>query len=152
MWNFTQSGHLGCGPDTGNPLGWWACGANEKADWGMYDDVMTFTETEYTFDPGDDGMIYVNKDCSYHSELYLGDGNDYMAPAEKQTVPYQVVKDGGNYYLQLPSQTIFSYMPSDYVYNNGRFLIKRISKDMSIIDLASVDSGIAWFYQFKRVK
>lgn len=154
-WNSGKNGHFGCGDSVDNPLGWWSCGADEKAGKGLYDDVMTFTADSYTFDPGADGTIYVNKDCTYEPDSKGNDGgtgNDYIAPAAKQTTTYEIKEEGGAYYLVLPAKTHFSYMSGDAVYNSPKYLIKRISKDKSIIELASVQPGISWFYQLKKVK
>ena len=61
MWNNEVAGHFGCGPDLAGPAGWWAAGPNEKADWSLYNDRMTFTaDGKYQFNPGDDGKVYVN--------------------------------------------------------------------------------------------
>ena len=76
QWNFEKDGHFGCGPNTGVPAEWWSAKANEKAAWFIYDDIMTFTaDGKYSFDPGKDNKVYVNKDFSA-----LGtspDGNDF---------------------------------------------------------------------------
>ena len=150
MWDYTTDGHFGCGETSDNPTGWWSCSANEKADWGLYDDILTFdADGNYTFNPGEGGMIYVNKDCSFHSELYLGDNNDYMAPADVQTTTYEIVQEDGAYYLQFPANTIVSYMPSDEVYNNPKYLITNFTKDT--LEFSSLGTGISWRYRFKRV-
>ena len=61
QWNFEKDGHFGCGSNTGVPTEWWSAKANEKADWFIYDDIMTFTaDGKYSFDPGKDNLVYVN--------------------------------------------------------------------------------------------
>ncbi|ADV43666.1 MAG: PKD domain-containing protein [Bacteroides helcogenes] len=152
MWNYTVDGHFGCGETVDNPLGWWSCGSKGKDGFGMYDDKMTFTEDSYTFDPGEEGTIFCNKGCTYDPTL-TNDKDDYVAKVKDGEVlktTYQIVVEGGNHYLVLPAKTIFSYMPADEVYDSPKFLIKRISKDKSIMELASIQSGISWLYQLKR--
>ena len=37
-----EAGHLGCGETGTDGLGWYSATANEKADMGLYDDIVTF--------------------------------------------------------------------------------------------------------------
>ena len=60
VWNSSVDGHFGCGPSDSEGLEWWSAKANEKADWSLYNDVMTFSaDGTYTYDPGVDGMFFV---------------------------------------------------------------------------------------------
>ena len=61
-----EAGHMGCGPAGTAATEWWSAGVDDKKDFGVYDDRITFTATtkkggEYTYNPGEDGMTYVNK-------------------------------------------------------------------------------------------
>ncbi len=149
-WEPSVQGHFGCGGSPDNPLEWWSAPANDKKDWGLYDDTMTFgADKSYLFDPGEGGELYVNKDCSFHSDLYLGDGNDYLVPVDPQAATYALVEEAGSYYLQLPPQTLFSYMPSDQVYNNPKYKITRMTTTM--MELVSLGDGISWKYRLKKI-
>lgn len=149
-WEATTQGHFGCGETPDNPTGWWSAAPNEKKDWGLYDDTMIFgTDGSYQFDPGEGGAIYVNKGCTFHSELYLDDGEDYLVPVEPQTATYELVEEAGTYYLQLPPKTFFSYMPSDDVYDNPKYKITRMTTTM--MELSSTGAGISWKYRLKKV-
>ncbi|WP_298649272.1 PKD domain-containing protein [uncultured Proteiniphilum sp.] len=149
-WEPSVQGHFGCGPNPDEPTGWWSAPAEDKKDWGLYDDTMTFgADKSYQFNPGEGGKVYVNKDCTFHSELYLGDGLDYLVPVEPQTATYTVTEEAGAYYLQLPSKTLFSYMPSDQVYNNPKYKITRMTTTM--MELVSLGDGISWKYRLKKV-
>ena len=58
--------HMGCGPAGTAATEWWAAQANDKKDFGVYDDRITFTAENrkggtYTYNAGEDGMTYVNK-------------------------------------------------------------------------------------------
>lgn len=149
-WESSTQGHFGCGENPDNPLGWWSAAAEEKKDWGLYDDTMTFgADKSYQFNPGEGGKIYVNKGCDFHKELYLGDDQDYLVPVDPQTATYTLVEEAGAYYLQLPSKTLFSYMPSDDVYNNPKYKITRMTTTM--MELVSLGNGISWKYRLKKV-
>ena len=79
-------GHLGCGPDAGNPAGWWSANPYEKEGFGMYDNELTFKpDGTYAFNPGADGLIYVNKDVT---ALGGPAGEDFTLAWESQEVTY----------------------------------------------------------------
>lgn len=155
MLNTSEQGHLGCGPSVEDALSWWSCGPNEKDGFGVYDDIITFTEDEYTFDPGEGEDIYVNWGCTYDPALHAAATEtqaDYVAAAEKQTTSYEIVAEGGAYYLVLPANTLMSYLADDSMYANPKFKINRISKDKNTLELRTVQSGISWNYIFKRIE
>ncbi len=141
-------GHLGCGESLGNPTNWWSAGANEKADWGVYDCVLTFdADGTYSMDPGASGVIYVNKDVTVNgwSEYYLGDGNDYNVPVagvQKSTWTLDDVV------LNLGSNPYFPYIANDDVWNNPEYHILNITEDH--MTLAIWNGGIAWNYILKK--
>lgn len=153
MWNSEVAGHFGCGtPD--NPTGWWSCGANEKADWSLYNDLMTFTaEGKYQFNPGEDGKVYVNKDFtglggSPQAEDYLVD----IAAYETTFTFENNWNDAGveEIYLVLPANTNLSYIPNNEAYANPRFLVAD-SKPASMrkeLKLVMTTPGISWYYNF----
>ena len=135
-------GHLACGPSFDDPAGWWAAGPDEKAGFGMYDNVLTFyPDGKYVFDSGADGMIYANKDVT----LVPGgpQGEDYMAEWPKQESTY--VFDGET--ITLPEGVVIGYVPNDGSYTNPVFHVKSITETTLV--LVSVGDGISWQYIFK---
>ena len=76
---------MGCGEPGSDGSNWWAAGVNDKADWGVYDDRISFshsatdpaTQGTYTYDPGEGGTVYVNKDCTIFPEYNTNDGQDF---------------------------------------------------------------------------
>ena len=137
-----QAGHMACGPDAGNPAGWWSAAPNEKADYGVYDNRLTFAaDGNYTFDPGEDGLIYVNWGCSTvdgqaHTEP------DFTLEWQKQEGKYSY--DGEN--ITLPANFTIGYIPNDACYANPTFIITEITADKMV--LVSVTDGIAWQFIF----
>lgn len=144
----TKPGHLGCGPNLGDPLSWWSANPNDKADWGVYDCVITFNENgTYTLDPGESGVIYVNKDATVNgwSSYYSGDGNDYNVPTNgEQTSKWSIEIDGTDLWINLGENPYFPYIANDDIWKTPRYFIKKISaKEMNLV----IDNGgIAWNY------
>ena len=112
QWNFEKDGHFGCGPDTGDPISWWSAKANEKADWGIYDDVMTFTtDGKYMFDPGKDNLVYVN--AGFDALGASPDGADFCVqiPAYESTY---TIENNCTYAVSFNGKTRFSLeFPAD---------------------------------------
>ncbi len=149
-WEASTKGHFGCGEGPDNPTGWWSASPNEKSDFFIYDDVLTFTaDGEYTFDPGADGKIYVNKDVMAFPEYVEGGADDYNTVVEKQTATYSLVVEDGASYLVFPANTIVSYIPSNAVYAAPKFKITRMTTTM--VEFVSLDPGISWKYRFKKI-
>ncbi len=134
--------HMGCGESESNPTGWWSASPNEKDGMGVYDNVLTFSKDgTYVFDPGEDGLIYVNWGCSTvdgqsHSEP------DFTYAWEKQTGTYSY--DGIS--LTLPANFTIGYIPNDDCYANPTFKVKEVSEDKLV--LVSVTSSISWQFIF----
>ncbi len=149
-WEPSTRAHFGCGETVDNPTGWWAAGPNDKEGKGLYDDVMTFDKDgTYTFDPGADGLIFVNKGCTLFEGYAPGLVEDYNAVVEKQTTTYTLEQVDGAYYLQFPEGTILSYVSADDLYANPRFKISRMTTTM--MELITIQSAIAWKYRFKKI-
>lgn len=159
MWNNEVAGHFGCGPDLTGPAGWWAAGANEKADWSLYNDRMTFTaDGKYQFNPGDDGKVYVN--AGFSALGASPDGADFLVdiPAYETTYSFENNwNEAGieEIWLVLPAQKNLSYIPNQTIYDNPRFLVMD-SKPSSMrkeLKLAAAlapngDGTISWYYNF----
>ncbi len=159
QWNSEVDGHFGCGPSLADPLSWWSCGANEKADWSLYNDRMTFTgDGKYMFDPGEDGKVYVNSGFSA-----LGsspDGNDFLVDVPAYESTYTIENNWNEagieeIWLVLPAQKNLSYIPNQTIYDNPRFIFvesktSAIKKEMKLTtaEAPNGDGVIAWYYNF----
>ena len=155
QWNFEKDGHFGCGPDTGDPISWWSAKANEKADWGIYDDVMTFTtDGKYMFDPGKDNLVYVN--AGFDALGASPDGADFCVQIPAYESTYTIENNWNEagieeIWLALPAQKNLSYIPNQTVYDNPRFLITELSTKevkMSAMNAPNGEATISWFYNF----
>ena len=155
QWNFEKDGHFGCGPDTGDPISWWSAKANEKADWGIYDDVMTFTtDGKYMFDPGKDNLVYVN--AGFDALGASPDGADFCVQIPAYESTYTIENNWNEagieeIWLALPAQKNLSYIPNQTVYDNPRFLITELSTKevkMSAMNAPNGEVTISWFYNF----
>ena len=146
--NDTQ-GYMGCGPDFANPTGWWSATPHDKDAYGVKDDEITFfKDGKYIFDPGEDGVIYVNKDTGYHPELKTGD-EDYDAPADKQESTYVLGTDEMADYIELPAGILFGYAPNAAVFDDqpNRLHIQELTAEKLVI--VTVYEGISWQFIYR---
>ena len=142
------AGYMGCGSSFANPTEWWSAAPHDKDAWGVKDDEITFfANGKYVFDPGADGVIYVNKDTGYHTELATGE--DYDAPASKQESTYTLSADEIGDYIELPAGTLFGYAPNAAVFNDepNRLHIKELTADKLVI--VTVYEGISWQFIYR---
>lgn len=160
-WNHTVAGHFGCGPYGGNGTEWWSAGAEEKKDWSLYDDKITFgADGSYVYDPGD-GQIYVNANSGIKSEYATGE--DYLVPWEKTTTTYSVESswnDAGveEIYITLPKGTPMSYIADQTELDDPRYLVlenkpadmKKCLKLVANLKTSGNPDGIAWHYEFVK--
>ena len=159
QWNNEAAGHFGCGPSTDSPFEWWKAGVNEKADWSLYNDRMTFTEDgKYSFNPGEDGKVYVN---TGFTELGTSpDGNDFMVDIAAYETTYTFENnwnDAGieEIWLVLPAKTNLSYIPNQTVYDDPRFLVmdskpSSMRKELKLAaqNAPNGEGFISWYYNF----
>lgn len=160
-WNHTVAGHFGCGPFGGNGTEWWSAGAEEKKDWSLYDDKITFgADGSYIYDPGD-GQLYVNANSGVKSEYATGE--DYLVPWEKTTATYSVESswnDAGveEIYITLPKGTPMSYVADQTELDDPRYLVleskpadmKKCLKLVANLKTSGNPDGIAWHYEFVK--
>ncbi len=150
--NYTEAGHMGCGEPGTDGSNWWSANPNDKADWGVYDDRLTFTaEGGYTYNPGEGGTVYVNNGTSLFPEyntLVQPDGSkiDFMAPVETQNTSYHFDVDGDKIVLKMPAQTLFPYLSSDAQFANPVFTVTKLTNSEMI--LLYEGSGITWRFMF----
>lgn len=160
-WNHTVAGHFGCGPFGGTGTEWWSAGAEEKKDWSLYDDKITFgADGSYIYDPGD-GLLYVNANSGIKSEYATGE--DYLVPWEKTTATYSVESnwnDAGveEIYITLPKGTPMSYVADQTELDDPRYLVleskpadmKKCLKLVANLKTSGNPDGIAWHYEFVK--
>ncbi|MCH5242920.1 MAG: hypothetical protein J1F67_10980 [Muribaculaceae bacterium] len=148
-----EQGHLGCGESGTDGLNWWSASPYDKKDWGVYENRMIFTDNggngtgEYTFDPGESGTIYINKeitDLPPYSAYNTNDDNDYCAPAEVQNTTFTISPEGNDLYLVFPQGTLMAYLPNMDQWNNPKWKIIDINKNK--VELVCDNGGIAWHY------
>ena len=172
QWDKETNGHFGCGSinaETGKATtdgtDWWCCGPNGKDGVGLYDDTLTFTEAgEYTYNPGDDGVVYVNWGMAAGGNYpgnYAGDEQDYQAPIEGFTCAYSIENNWNEagieeIYLVLEPGHNLSYIPHQTAIDNPRYRfletnVGTIRKTLSLVNEEPTENGgggIAWKYQF----
>ena len=157
-WDPDQNGHFGCGPDLGNPLGWWNGEAHCKDNAHMYDDTITFTaDGKYTLDPVD-GYSYMNKDVTFLNDR-KGDspyGDDFLFTNEKTTWSYTLDEENDLDVIKLADGGLFSYIPNNAFEDEPWLYVKSCTADQLVLMTytATGNNGgsIAWQYVFKRVK
>ncbi|MBE6219342.1 MAG: DUF5121 domain-containing protein [Rikenellaceae bacterium] len=172
QWDKETDGHFGCGSidaETGKATtdgtDWWKCGPNGKDGVGLYDDTLTFTEAgEYTYNPGDDGAVYVNWGMAAGGNYpgnYADDEQDYQAPIESFTCAYSIENNWNEagieeIYLVLEPGHNLSYIPHQTAIDNPRYRfletnVGNIRKTLSLVNEEPTENGgggIAWKYQF----
>lgn len=141
----TEPAHLAFGPSGTDGTEWWKAGANEKAEFGVYDDRLTFgSDYSYTYNPGAGGTMYVNTGCSIFPDYHQD--TDYMVPVSEQHSSYQLSAEGDDLYLVMPANTCFPYIPADAAYN-GELRLRVESITGSTMVLVWDDgANIAWHY------
>ena len=146
--------HMGCGPAGTDGAGWWSAQPDDKKDFGVYDDRITFTADtrkggSYTYSAGEDGMTYVNVGTKWGAgadadiDVALGnqtstwsfevyDWEDAEGNVTKQT------------YIQLGANTAFPYISSDAQYEDPKFRIEELTAKKMILVYDAPDRSIAW--------
>ena len=145
--NHTEVGHMGCGEPGTDGSNWWSAQPEDKADWGVYDDRITFSEDGvYDYDPGEGGTVYVNYETSLFPEYNTNDGNDFMAPVERQTAIYNFDVDGDKVILKLGEGTLFPYLSKDKQYAEPVFTVVKLTNSEMV--LLYEGEGITWRFMF----
>ena len=147
--------HMACGPVGGDGTGWWSANPDEKKDFGVYDDRLTFTvETNkggtYTYNPGADGKTYVN----YGTTIWGSEPEpDRDVATEEQTSSWYFQRgtwtdaEGKEIevdYLVLADNTLFPYISSDNQYQHPRFRIETLTASKMVLIYEAPDNSIAW--------
>ena len=146
--------HMGCGPAGTAGTEWWSAQPDDKKDFGVYDDRITFTADTrkggtYNYSAGEDGKTYVNtgttkwgsepadfdatigdQTSSWSFEIY--DWEDASGNVSKQT------------FIQLGANTAFPYISSDAQYENPKFRIEELTAKKMVLVYDAPDRSIAW--------
>ena len=145
---------MGCGPAGTAATEWWAAAPNDKKDFGVYDDRITFTADNrkggtYTYNAGEDGMTYVNKGTKWAN----GATEDVDVALGNQTASwsfevYDWEDADGNVtkqtYIQLSDNTLFPYVSDDSQYENPRFRIESLTAKKMVLIYETPSRSIAW--------
>ena len=135
--------HFGCGESGTSGLGWWAANAWEKESTGIYEDRMTFTtDGAYTYNPGPDGMTYVNKDVT-KAPGHSGESEDYNAVFPLTGTSFSFSVEGDDLFVIL-GEAAFAYFPNDDFIANPKFRVE--SANTKTIELVNDNGSIAWHF------
>ena len=149
--------HMGCGPAGTTGTEWWAAQPDDKKDFGVYDDRITFTATTrkgggYSYNAGEDGKTYVNYGTSFNTEGATADldvelGNQTSSWSfevyDWQDADGNVTKQT---YIQLAGNTLFPYMSSDAQYADPKFRVEELTSKKIVLVYETPDRSIAWHY------
>ena len=159
-WRFAnkEAGHLGCGPAGTTGSEWWSAQPDDKKDFGMYDDRITFTADTrkggtFTYSAGEDGKTYVNTGTTkWGSEAADFDAivGDQVSTWSFEVYDWEDAE--GNVtkqtYIQLAPNTAFPYISSDAQYENPKFRIETLTAKKLVLVYEAPDRGIAWHFTF----
>ena len=146
--------HMGCGPAGTAGTEWWSAQPNDKKDFGVYDDRITFTADTrkggtYNYSAGADGKTYVNTGTT----KWGSEPADFDAVIGDQTTTwsfevYEWQDAEGNVskqtYIQLAANTAFPYISSDAQYENPKFRIETLTATKMVLVYDAPDRSIAW--------
>lgn len=159
-WRFAnkEAAHLACGPAGTDGAGWWAAAPDEKKDFGLYDDRITFTADNtkggtYSYDPGADGMTYVNTGTTKWGP---SDADfDVAIGAQSAAWAFEVLDwedaDGNvskQTFIRLAANTVFPYISSDAQYENPLFRVEELTARKLVLVYDAPDRSIAWRFIF----
>lgn len=147
--NNGKEGHMACGESIDNPAGWWSAKADEKAEFGVYDNRLSFSaEGNYTFDPGEAGSVYVNVGITEAPYAETGHDADYTVAQALATADYEFSVEGEYVKLILPAGTPFPYIPNNDYMKDGSFYVQSLtSKELVLVWFTATGNGggpIAW--------
>ena len=159
--DYSEPAHLACGPYGGDGSGWWSAAPNEKKGTGMYDDRISFvsdgvTGGTFTYDPGEDGLTYINIGCSLWDNG--GATADWDMANTVQNSTFELKKgdwtdaDGNvieTNFLELAPKTFFPYISADKQYNEPCFRIETLTASKMVLVYENSDGdGISWRFIF----
>ena len=139
--------HMGCGESGTAGVNWWAANPGDKAAFGVYEDRISFTgDGSYSYDPGEDGGVYVNKDVTASVFVDQKDGatEDYVATVSAQTASYEFTYRGNDLYLVFPAHTLFPYIDNDEFWAAPEFKVLSLTRET--LELVHDNGNIAWHF------
>ena len=154
--DYGEVAHMACGPFGGDGTGWWSAGPEEKKGFGVYDDRITFSADNnkggaFTYNPGPDGMTYVNKGCTTWGTQ--NDAEDVDVATQTQVSGYHFERgkwtdsEGQEVdvdYLVLDAKTLFPYVSADRQYNEPRFRIETLTATKMVLIYENQADNISW--------
>ncbi len=151
VWRIDNSaeGHMACGESISNAAGWWAAKADEKAEFGVYENRIAFnTEGGYGFDPGNAGTVYVNVGVTDAPYGESGHDADYQVAVDAVEATYSFSVEGENLLLNLPAGTPFPYIPNNDFIKDTKFYVQSMNASaMTLVWYTPTGNGggpIAW--------
>lgn len=146
----SKKGHMGCGPEGSAGTEWWSAGPNEKADQGIYDDRVTFSNTNaYVYNAGEDGNTFINAGVT---SFGVTAGGDYSIPLVGQfgmesSVKYALGYDDATETetITLPAHTLFPYIANQTQIDKA-YTFRILSLDSKYMELALDLPGIVWHF------
>ncbi len=147
----SKKGHMAVGPAWSDGTEWWSGGPNEKAGEGIYDDVITFTNTnDYKYSAGADGLTFCN--AGVNTLGVTGAGGDYSIPVvglfdTKTEAKYSLGYDEahGVETITLPAKTLFPYIGHDAQMADS-YTMRILSIDSKYMELVLDLPDIAWHF------
>ena len=153
--------HMGCGPAGTDATTWWSAPVDDKKDFGVYDDRITFTADTrkggtYSYNAGADGMTYVNKGCSTWGTQNDEADVDVAIGNQDATWIFEALDwtnaDGevttGCKYIHLAANTAFPYISSDTQYEDPLFRVEQLTNSKMVVYYETPDRSIAWRFVF----
>lgn len=138
-----EKGHLACGESLANPTGWWSAQPGDKEGTGLYDDMLVFNaDGTYTYNPGKDGLTYINVGTSVFGNS--GADADYDVATEPITGKWNFEYRGSQLYLVLSPKTVLGYLAADAQWEKPEFAVTQISAKK--ITLVWTSDAISWQY------
>ena len=155
-----EQAHMGCGPAGTAATEWWSASPDDKKDFGVYDDRITFTADNvkggtYTYNAGEDGKTYVNIGTSKWDNG--GATADFDVALGNQEAAWNFeVRDwedaDGNVtqqtYIRLAANTAFPYISSDAQYEEPLFRVEQLTNTKMALVYETPDRSIAWRFVF----
>ena len=149
-----EVGHMGCGPAGTAGMEWWSAQPNDKKDFGVYDDRITFTADtrkggSFTYNAGADGKTYVNVGTTWgagaEADIDIELGNQTSSWSFES---YDWEDAEGNVskqmYIQLAANTAFPYISSDAQYADPKFRVEELTAKKIVLVYETPDRSIAW--------
>ena len=138
-----EKAHLACGESADNPTGWWSAMPGDKEGTGLYDDQFIFkADGSYTYNPGADGLTYINKGTSVFGSQAVD--ADYDVANEPINGTWKFEYRGSQLYLVLSPKTVLGYLAADAQWNAPEFIVKQVSAKK--ITLVWTSADISWQY------